>query len=125
MKCAIPRTCHLIANACSTAASRPSWKSKFISLMSGTKEPTYGNGKICYVELPAQDIQQSADFYKAVFNWHVRTRGDGSVAFDDAVNEVSGSWVLNRKPATDPGLMIYVMVDSVAATCEAIIKQCG
>jgi len=93
--------------------------------MSGTKEPTYGNGKICYVELPAQDIQQSAEFYRAVFGWRVRTRSDGSVAFDDAVNEVSGSWVLGRKPAAEPGLMVYLMVDSVATTCESIIARGG
>ena len=29
--------------------------------------PTYGNGKICYIEMPATDIAQSADFYKKVF----------------------------------------------------------
>jgi hypothetical protein len=39
------------------------------------------------------------------------TRGDGSLAFDDTVNEVSGTWVLNRKPHTESGLLIYIMVD--------------
>ena len=89
------------------------------------KEPTYGNGKLCYVELPALDIKRSAEFYKTIFGWTVRTRDDGSTAFDDAVGEVSGSWVLNRKPATDPGLMLYIMVDSVATTCETIVARGG
>jgi predicted enzyme related to lactoylglutathione lyase len=53
--------------------------------------PTVGNGKICYVEMPASDIERSAAFYKSVFGWSVRTRGDGSTAFDDGVGEVSGS----------------------------------
>src|SRR6266545_3072570 len=26
--------------------------------------PTYGNGKICYVEIPATDIERSAAFYR-------------------------------------------------------------
>ncbi|MBZ5628844.1 MAG: VOC family protein [Acidobacteriia bacterium] len=82
--------------------------------------PTYGNGKICYIEIPATDIARSADFYKKVFGWNVRQRGDGSTAFDDAVGEVSGSWVLGRPPATRPGLLVYVMVDSVAATVDVV-----
>lgn len=36
--------------------------------------PSYGNGKICYVEMPATDIERSAEFYKRVFGWHTRTR---------------------------------------------------
>jgi predicted enzyme related to lactoylglutathione lyase len=31
--------------------------------------PTLGNGKICYVEMPASDIQRSAEFYTKVFGW--------------------------------------------------------
>jgi predicted enzyme related to lactoylglutathione lyase len=38
---------------------------------------------------------------------------------------VSGSWVLERPPAAAPGIMIYVMVDSVAATIEAVIANGG
>jgi uncharacterized protein len=26
--------------------------------------PTLGNGKICYVEIPANDVQRSAEFYE-------------------------------------------------------------
>ncbi len=82
--------------------------------------PTFANGKLCYLEMPATDIARSADFYKNVFGWNIRTRGDGSTAFDDTVNEVSGSWVLGRSPASQPGLLFYIMVDSVAATVDAI-----
>jgi predicted enzyme related to lactoylglutathione lyase len=78
------------------------------------------NGKICYIEMPATDIAKSAEFYKKVFGWNVRTRGDGAMAFDDGVGEVSGTWVKGRPPAAQPGFMIYVMVDSVEKTMEAI-----
>ena len=80
--------------------------------------PTLGNGKVCYIEIPALDIQLSADFYSKIFGWQVRQRGNGSTAFNDAVGEVSGTWVLNRPPATAPGFLIYIMVDSVAETVE-------
>jgi predicted enzyme related to lactoylglutathione lyase len=86
--------------------------------------PTFANGKICYIEIPATDIARSAEFYRSVFGWNVRTRGDGSVAFDDGAGEVSGTWVRSRPPA-DPGLLIYVMVDSVAKTCEAVVGHGG
>ncbi|HXB70883.1 MAG TPA: VOC family protein [Candidatus Acidoferrales bacterium] len=87
--------------------------------------PTLGNGKICYIEVPAIEIARSADFYGKVFGWHIRQRGDGSTAFDDSVGEVSGAWVLGRPPSAAPGLLVYVMVDSVAATVDAIVANGG
>ena len=84
-----------------------------------------GEGKICYIEIPAQDIDASAAFYKNVFGWSIRTRGDGHLAFDDGVGQVSGAWVLNRKPMTDVGLLIYIMVDSVAATVDKVTANGG
>ena len=87
--------------------------------------PTLANGKICYLEIPAIDIASSADFYKSVFGWNIRKRGDGSISFDDATGEVSGTWVLGRPPANSPGLLVYVMVDNVAATLEVIVSRGG
>ncbi|MGZ4194777.1 MAG: VOC family protein [Solirubrobacteraceae bacterium] len=87
--------------------------------------PTSANGKICYVEIPALDVDRSAEFYNAVFGWHLRRRGDGHLAFDDAVGEVSGTWVTGRPPSPQPGLLVYVMVDSVAATIEAVVAHGG
>src|SRR5436305_15332223 len=81
------------------------------------------NGKICYIEIPASDIQRSADFYATVFGWNVRTRGDGHKAFDDATGQVSGTWITGRSPASQPGFMIYIMVDSVADTCNTIVAN--
>ncbi len=87
--------------------------------------PTLANGKICYIELPATDIARSSDFYQRVFQWSIRTRDNGSIAFDDTTGQVSGTWVLGRPPATQPGLLFYVMVDSVAGTIATIIANGG
>ena len=87
--------------------------------------PTFANGKICYIEMPATDVASSADFYKETFGCNIRTRGDGSVAFDDTVGQVSGAWVLGRPPSTTPGLMLYIMVDNAAATVDAIVANGG
>ena len=86
--------------------------------------PTLGNGKICYVELPASDIKRSANFYEKVFGWKIGQRGDGAIAFDDGVGEVSGTWLTGRPPST-PGLLIYIMVDSVAAAIDILVAHGG
>jgi predicted enzyme related to lactoylglutathione lyase len=86
--------------------------------------PTLANGKICYVEIPTIDVAQSAAFYKQVFGWNIRQRGDGATSFDDTTGEVSGSFVLGRPPQS-PGLMVYIMVNSVAATLDAILANGG
>jgi predicted enzyme related to lactoylglutathione lyase len=87
--------------------------------------PTLSNGKVCYIEIPAVDVQRSADFYAKVFGWRIRQRRDGRRAFDDTTGEVSGTWVLGRPPSSTPGLLFYIMVDSVAATIDAVVAHGG
>ena len=87
--------------------------------------PTLGNGKICYFEIPASDVNVSSSFYEKVFGWRLRKRGDGSISFDDGVGQVSGVWITSRAPATEIGILIYIMVDNVAAALEAITTQGG
>ena len=83
------------------------------------------NGKICYIEMPATDIARAAEFYSQVFGWKIRTRGDGATAFDDTTGQVSGAWVLGRPPASTPGLLLYIWVDSVAATVDVVVENGG
>jgi predicted enzyme related to lactoylglutathione lyase len=87
--------------------------------------PTLANGKICYIEIPAVDIRNSANFYSKAFGWQTRQRGDGSTAFDDTVGQVSGAWVLDRPPALQPGLLVYIMVDDINAAVEKVITAGG
>jgi len=87
--------------------------------------PKFANGKICYIEMPATDLERSAGFYQRVFGWNIRKRGDGSTAFDDGVGEVSGTWVLGRPASETPGLLVYIMVDSVAAILDSIVANGG
>jgi predicted enzyme related to lactoylglutathione lyase len=87
--------------------------------------PTLGNGKICYLEIPARDAERSATFYAAVFGWKIRKRGDGALAFDDGVNQVSGAWVTGRPASTEPGLLVYVMVNDVEMTAATAVANGG
>ncbi len=93
--------------------------------MQDCERPTRANGKICYLEIPAVDIPSSASFYKEVFGWRIRERGDGHLAFDDTVGEVSGSWVTGRPPQTQAGVLTYIMVDSVEATIDLVLANGG
>jgi len=93
--------------------------------MSASDPPTLATGKICYLEIPATDIDRSVDFYRRAFGWHIRRRDDGSVAFDDTVGEVSGTWVLDRPPSAEPGLLVYVMVADAAAAVEGVLGAGG
>lgn len=87
--------------------------------------PTHANGKICYIEMPATDVPRSAEFYKNCFGWNIRRRGDGATAFDDAAGEVSGAFVLGRPPSGQPGMLFYIMVDSVAAAADVVVANGG
>jgi Predicted enzyme related to lactoylglutathione lyase len=85
--------------------------------------PTPKHGKICYIEIPAADIARSSEFYSRVFGWRIRKRGDGSTAFDDATGEVSGTWIVGRPPAGQPGLLIYLMVEQRGSDCGCDCRQ--
>lgn len=87
--------------------------------------PTFAHGKICYLEIPAVDISASAAFYHHVFGWHVRQDQQGNTSFDDTVGQVSGSWVLHRTASANPGVLISLMVDNVAATLRQIEAHGG
>lgn len=88
-------------------------------------QPTFGNGKICYIEIPSLDVNKSAEFYQKIFGWIVRTSNEGMTSFDDGVGEVSGTWRTDRKPVTELGTLIHIMVDDIEKSIQAIIENGG
>lgn len=88
--------------------------------MTETTAPVYAPGKICYIELPAIDVAQSAAFYEQVFGWNIRERGDGATSFDDTVGQVSGVWTTELPAASTPGLRVHIMVARIRDTIDAI-----
>ena len=87
--------------------------------------PTYGNGKICYIEIPANNIAVSASFFEKVFGWQIRSDNAGNISFDDGVGQVSGMWVTGPKPMTNAGFIISIMVDDAEASVELIKAHGG
>lgn len=87
--------------------------------------PTFGHGKVCYLVLPARDPERAARFYQDVFGWRIRGDSAGSMAFDDGVGEVSGTWVRSDRPASDEGLEVHLMVDDLVASAARIRASGG
>lgn len=87
-------------------------------------ESAFAHGKICYLIMPSRNPRQSSKFYAEVFGWRIRANDDGTLAFDDAVGEVSGMWVTDRQAVENPGIEVHIMVRDAAET-ERMIEAHG
>jgi len=81
--------------------------------------------RLCYLEIPAIDLQQSVLFYEEVFGWNIRGRDSSRPSFDDATGIVSGAWVTGRAASRDPGLLPYIWVDGIDATLARVASNGG
>ncbi len=72
--------------------------------------------RVCYLQIPAVDVGQSAAFYEKVFGWNIRGRDSGHPSFDDATGNVSGAWFTGLAPAREAGLIVSIWVDGIEAT---------
>ena len=52
--------------------------------------PLVSRAEVRYLQIPTADVGASAGFYEHALGWTIRTRSDGSIAFDDTSGEVSG-----------------------------------
>jgi uncharacterized protein len=77
------------------------------------------HGNVCYLEIPAITAETSADFYRGIFGWTIRKRGDGELAFDDS-GGVSGTWVKESDRTPDEQTRIYIMVDDIQDSLNKI-----
>jgi predicted enzyme related to lactoylglutathione lyase len=81
--------------------------------------------RLCYLQIPAVDPQQSAAFYEKVFGWNIRDRDSTHPSFDDATGNVSGAWFTGREISREAGLLPSIWVDSVDATLAEITASGG
>ena len=87
--------------------------------------PTLRSGKICYLEIPATDVHESASFYQRAFGWNIRFGDTDRPSFDDTTGQVSGAWVHDRNPDPDPGILPYIMVADSDAAVAAVVAAGG
>ena len=86
------------------------------------EEPFQPAGKVC---ISREGTDSLAHFAKTGGGNALQSSLRIDAFADDGVGQVSGTWVTGRPPSVQPGLLIYIMVDSVAATIEAIKANGG
>jgi uncharacterized protein len=78
------------------------------------------HGQVCYLQLPATDTAQSAEFYEAVFGWQIERPYPSFEA-----PGLIGQWIDDRPPAPDAGPLIWLHVSDIDATLDSVTKHGG
>jgi predicted enzyme related to lactoylglutathione lyase len=81
---------------------------------SGVEANVARPGGVSYLRIPAHDLAQSAEFYRAVFGWQVRGRPDAP-SFSDGTGHVIGHWRTDLPAAGQAGVLPYIYVTSLDA----------
>jgi len=83
------------------------------------------HGHVSYLEIPAVDIEQSAAFFEAVFDWSIQRRENGLASFDDRSGDLIGRWVAGRAVSREPGILLFIYVDRIDDIIQRVVKHGG
>src|SRR5438477_7855450 len=83
------------------------------------------HGHVSYLEIPAVDIEQSADFYESVLGWQIHQGQSGHISFDDRSGDLIGRWVTGRVPSREPGVLPYIYVDRIDDVVQRVVNRGG
>ena len=72
-------------------------------------------GQLSYLQIPALNVQRSAEFYARVFGWHIEHPHPG---FD--APGLIGQWTTDRHPTRDAGLLPWLNVDSMLEAMKLV-----
>ena len=79
-------------------------------------------GGVSYLRIPARDVAQSADFYRAVFGWRIRGTAE-MPSFSDGTGHVIGHWRTDLPVAGEAGVLPYIFVNDLDATLRAAAEH--
>jgi predicted enzyme related to lactoylglutathione lyase len=79
-------------------------------------------GGISYLGLPARDVAESAEFYRAVFGWEVRGTPD-RLSFSDGTGHVIGHWRTDLPAAGEAGIRPYIYVTRLDEVLGKAVEQ--
>ena len=85
----------------------------------------FGHGRLSYIQVPAVNVKESADFYVKVFGWKLRGGDDEHLSFTDATGDMIGAWVTDLAPSRRPGILPFIYVHGVDAIVERIKASGG
>ena len=99
------------------------------------RRPKVATGTLNYIQIPAANVDASADFYAEVCGWRINRYPapgpsedepqTGYVGFVDSSGQVGGEFVLGRAPSREPGLLPSIHVDSIEETMQAVVEHGG
>ena len=100
------------------------------SEVTNTGRPTMGNGKVCYIEIPAVDINASVRFYEDVFGWKFQKFEGGPFEYwvvrtgNDRTPGINGGLTRPRE-GQHPGTINTVAVPSLDRSIKKIEESGG
>src|ERR1700694_3246339 len=92
---------------------------------SGDANPLARHGGLSYLEIPALDPHQSADFYAQVLGWQIDQRTSDDFRFSDRKGLLIGRWVIRRVASRGPGLLPFLYADSIDAAVALVSANGG
>jgi predicted enzyme related to lactoylglutathione lyase len=72
-------------------------------------------GQLSYLQIPALNVRQSAEFYSRVFGWNIEHPHPG---FD--APGLIGQWTTDRSPTRDAGMLPWLNVDSMLEAMKLV-----
>jgi uncharacterized protein len=72
-------------------------------------------GQLSYLQIPALNVRQSAEFYARVFGWNIEHPHPG---FD--APGLIGQWTTDRSPTRDAGMLPWLNVDSMVEAMKLV-----
>jgi predicted enzyme related to lactoylglutathione lyase len=78
------------------------------------------HGQLCYLQIPALNLIESAAFYEKIFGWKIERPYPSFEA-----PGLIGQWVTDRPPAAAGGLLAWINVDRIDDILEAVRSSGG
>jgi predicted enzyme related to lactoylglutathione lyase len=86
-----------------------------IPATTGVEDNIARPGGVSYLRIPARDVTESAEFYRAVFGWRLGGSPDAP-SFSDGTGHVIGHWRTDLPAVGEAGVVPYIYVTSLADT---------
>jgi predicted enzyme related to lactoylglutathione lyase len=89
---------------------------------SGVEGTVARPGGVSYLRIPARDIAESAEFYRAVFGWRLRGAPQAP-SFSDGTGHVIGHWRTDLPAAGQAGVLPYIYVTRLDGTLRTAAEH--
>lgn len=89
------------------------------------RQHLFRHGRLSYIQIPAINVRESAEFYKRVFGWKVHGGSEKHLSFTDTTGDMIGAWVTDPAVSREPGVLPYIYVHGIDVIVERIRASGG